>query len=75
MVIETKYYGPTNTKGARIRAKCDNATRWFNWNYELTAGENHVKTAIWLADSLNWGTEVVTGSMNGNYYHVFKGIT
>jgi len=39
--IKTKYYGATNTRGARIKATCDAGNVTVSWDYELGAEANH----------------------------------
>ena len=39
--IKTKYYGATNTRGARIKATCDAGSVTVSWDYALGAEANH----------------------------------
>jgi len=39
--IVTKYFGPSNSFGARIRATCAEGRATTMWNYELSTEENH----------------------------------
>jgi len=56
LVIKTKYLGPTNRKGSRIKAifKRDHETTWtktINWNYSLECPDNHFEAALELIKS------------------------
>jgi len=39
--IQTKYYGATNHRGARIKATCDAGQITIPWSYDLGTGANH----------------------------------
>lgn len=52
--IITKYYGPTNTRGSRIKAKAAAGFAWHSWDHELTADENHRAAAEKLCKALGW---------------------
>lgn len=39
--IQTKYLGPTNTKGARIRAWCERGSTTVNYTHDLSTEEEH----------------------------------
>ena len=56
--IETKYYGPTNHRGARIRVKCDVKTIWVSWDYGTSVPRNHRDAALTLANQLGWPLDV-----------------
>ena len=54
--IVTKYLGPTNYRGSRIKATHarDSETKWtktISWDYSLEANKNHEKAAQALIDS------------------------
>lgn len=75
--IITKFYGPTNHKGSRMKATCDAGTVWMSYEYGLNIDGNHAKAAKMLIDKLGWNTdyygELVMGGLPGNqgYAHVF----
>ena len=52
--IVTTFYGPTNTKGSRVKAQCDAKTMWFSWDYDLGVTENHQHAAARLVADLGW---------------------
>lgn len=66
--IVTKYFGPTDHKGTRVRAKADAGSIWWSWDHALNAEDNHTGAAAALATKLNWGGEWVGGAMAGGGY-------
>jgi hypothetical protein len=52
--IQTTYHGPTNTRGARIVARCDAGRLTVAWDYALSIERNHDAAAIALARKLGW---------------------
>lgn len=73
--IQTKFIGPTNTKGDRVKASCDAGSITVPWDYSLGQEENHVAAAEALRAKLGWTEEfygkLVTGSLGNTYVHVF----
>ena len=59
--IKTSFVSPTNTRGARIIAKCDAKKITVSYNYTLNCDENHAAAANQLVQLLGWTPE------NGNY--------
>lgn len=41
-LIVSKYFGATNTKGARVQVKSWKRTTYFNWNHALSVELNHI---------------------------------
>jgi hypothetical protein len=52
--IQTKYLGPTNCKGGRVKAICQAKSRIYSWDHALNADENHKQAAQSLAKELGW---------------------
>jgi hypothetical protein len=52
--IQTKYLGPTNVKGARIKAISQAKSRIYSWEHGLSADDNHKLAAQSLAKELGW---------------------
>lgn len=52
--IVTKYYGPTNRNGSRIKATAVSGSVWTQYRQELTIEENHFHAAMRLAHKFNW---------------------
>lgn len=51
--IETKFLGPTNTKGSRIKAKCWLTSVTVSWDHSLNVEENHFAAIEALICKLN----------------------
>ncbi len=79
--IQTKFIGPTNTHGARIKATCEAGSTTIAYDYSIGSSEEerqHQRAAQALAIKLGWlgGTELlgdlVSGRLpDGTYAHVF----
>lgn len=52
--IETKYLGPTNSRGARVKATAQAGSVTLSWDNSLNADENHGRAAVALADKFGW---------------------
>ena len=85
--IETKYLGPTNTLGSRIKASCERGSLTVQWDYSLGVEDNHRAAAARLlatfaqedcakyggGESHHWG-EFVAGTLpDGRFVHVLTG--
>ena len=55
--IITKYYGPTDTRGSRIGAKCNAGTISIPYPHELSGEACHLAAAQALADKLGWTSD------------------
>jgi hypothetical protein len=67
IAIQTKYIGPSNTRGARIVASTSNGHR-LSVPYDH-AGEPHRKAAIALARKMSWtGTLAEGGTKQGQVF-------
>lgn len=73
--ILTKYIGPTNTKGTRIKAECAAKSLTVSWDHSVDVQENHEQAAAQLAEVLGWGPDygtLMSGCLpSGDYCHVF----
>lgn len=68
--IETKYLGPTNTKGARIKATAWADSVTLRYDYALDAQGNHKAAADALIAKLGWtGTFAQGGNVKGDGYY------
>jgi hypothetical protein len=69
--INTKYIGPTNTKGARILVKAQAGKMFVSWDYALNADENHVQAAYKFMNKMDWPNKIVSGgAWDHSEYHV-----
>ncbi len=69
--IETKYYGPTNYRSARIRVRCQARTIFVSWDHALGVEDNHDAAAKALAEKLEWRGKWFSGALadgSGNVY-------
>lgn len=70
--IITRFMGPTNTRGARIRAKASGGQRVIsNYSHELLVAEEHDRAVKLLALRLKWGGRLVRGDIDRGYVYVF----
>lgn len=52
--ITTKYLGPTDRLGSRIKAECQATTKTFSWDYDCNEEMNHYHAAMDIAVQLGW---------------------
>lgn len=52
--IKTKYLGPTNTKGTRVRASAYAGSIVVDWDYGIGNNENFEKAAMELIKKFEW---------------------
>jgi len=52
--IVTKYLGPTNTRGALIKATAEAGATYLSWDYALDTSANHRAAAVALANKYQW---------------------
>jgi hypothetical protein len=52
--IITKYIGPSNVKGVRIKATCQAGSITLSWDHALNADGNHCAAAKALAEKWGW---------------------
>lgn len=67
--IETKYLGPTNSRGGRIKAIAWADSVTISYNHELNHAENHRAAADALLAKLGWdGKFAQGGNVKGDGY-------
>lgn len=72
--IITKYLGPTNTKGARVKAFASSArpSVIIPWDHAWSSERNHEFAARILKERLEWSGQLQAGSLSpGQVVHVF----
>ena len=87
--IKTKYFGPTNVSGSRIKASCARGSITIPYPHELSGAEVHREAVRRLLDKFaredvkqygskyedaHWG-EFVTGDLTDCMVHVLVGRT
>jgi hypothetical protein len=73
--IVTKFFGPTDTKGARIKASAQAGSVFSSYTYETSSDGEHCLAAKKLAEKLGWNGVYFGGGNpdgTGNTY-VFVG--
>jgi len=65
--IETKYMGPTNHRGSRVKAKCEGGQITVSWNYALNSQENHAAAIEALMERLDWEYNYYLGATENGY--------
>lgn len=69
--IETKYLGPTNYRGSRVKASAQAGSVTIGWDDALDTDSNHEKAALALCRKLGWRGAILGGGNakgNGNVY-------
>ena len=74
IAIETRYIGPSNTKGARIAAVAEKHRVTISYPHEAGSSEKaHAVAAKALADKLGWHDEWIGGGVKRGYVFVATG--
>lgn len=69
--IVTKYMGPTNYRGARIKATAAAGSMTVNWDYRFEPDTNHSIAALAFARKFGWPETYIGGQMaDGRYCFV-----
>lgn len=73
--ILTKYLGPTNHRGGRVKASVANSTDCtvMPWDHALSESANHAGAALALARTMNWPGSWQGGSTLDGYAFVLTG--
>ena len=76
--IETKFIGPTDHRGSRIKAVCEAGSLTLECDDALDMELNHRAAAEALSHRLGWDQgwhgEMISGGLSGRgYAHVFTG--
>jgi len=71
--ILTKYLGPTNNRGSRIKAHdSDHNQVTLPYRFELDSEQMHRRAAEALRDKMGWTGELIAGGTRDGYVFVFK---
>lgn len=52
--ITTKYLGPSNVRGSRIKARAEAGSVTLSYNHRLDSAENHKAAAVALCKKFKW---------------------
>lgn len=68
--IVTKWFGPTDFRGSRIKASADAGSVTIPWDFALSVERNHERAAETLAVKFGWVeySSYVGGSLPGGGY-------
>jgi hypothetical protein len=66
--ITTRYLGPSNVRGARVKAFAEAGSLTFSWDHALNSEENHCKAARAFAEKYGWKARYVGGCVAGRDY-------
>lgn len=66
--IITKYLGPTDFKGSRIKASCFGGNVTVGYSSELSTEQNHALAAEMLLKKMGWAYETVAGVLPSGEY-------
>ncbi len=70
--IETKYHGPTDTRGSRFSACDSDGNRVsVSYDYALNSEDNHRAAAEALKAKMGWDGELIGGSTKRGMVWVF----
>ena len=64
--IQTKFLGPTNTRGARVSARADAGRVIVSWDHAIGISENHKAAAVALARRFGWPEDMDGGGLPGS---------
>jgi hypothetical protein len=80
--IQTKFLGPTNSRGSRVKAFAAAGSVTIAWNHRINSEQNHRAAAEMFANRMNWsgtwsaGTlpsgDMVFVSTEGDQFVAFK---
>ena len=69
--IQTRYLGPTNTRGSRIKATAYAGSITVDYDHSLRTEEAHAVAAVALARKLGWDGYLICGGLHDSYVFVF----
>ena len=72
--ITTKYIGPTNYRGSRIKASAYAGSVTVQYDSGLSTNANHARAAAALASKYNWRNTYASGGMPDETGNVYVGI-
>ena len=72
IAILTKFIGPTNYRGARVKAFTTSGHRIIvPWDHSQNVEENHDAAALALCRKMGWGGKLVRGGTEVGYAYAF----
>lgn len=74
--IETRYLGPTNHRGSRVKASAQAGSVIIHWDDALNTDDNHEAAAMALCRKYGWKGSLIGGGNtrgDGNVYIILDG--
>lgn len=68
--IATKYLGPTNSRGSRVKATAGAGSVTIEWAHNLNADQNHDAACLALANKMGWQGDWIGGGTETGYLYV-----
>ena len=68
--IELKFYGPTKSRGPRIKATAQCGTRWTEWDGNQSSDGNFTRAARLFAEHWGWDGRWIGGATENGYVFV-----
>jgi len=68
--IVTRYHGPTNVRGSRVKATAEAGSVTLSWDDALDSYANHAAAAMALANKFGWGGIWYGGGTTNGYVFV-----
>jgi hypothetical protein len=69
--IQTKFLGPTNSRGSRVKAFASAGSLVMGWDHRLNPEQNHRAAAEIFANRMNWIGSYAAGTLpNGDMVFV-----
>lgn len=69
--VVTKYLGPTNGRGSRVKARAQAGSITVDWNHALNPADNHALAARTLATKWGWAGVWQGGALPGGDGYAF----
>lgn len=69
--IITKFLGPTNSRGSRVKAKCYAGSITISWDDAKDVDDNHLAAAEALCKKFGWEWKLVAGGLPDNSGNVY----
>lgn len=69
--ITTKYLGPSNSRGARVKARAERGAVTIPWNHAVNVAENHRLAAIAALLKWEWSGRWIGGALPDSTGYAF----
>lgn len=69
--IQTKYFGPTDSRGSRVKVWAQAGVRYFSWDHALNPDQNHAAAAKMFATEWQWTGHWLGGALPDGTGYLF----